>query len=132
VKRVYRLQRPDQFQQVRRKGRTLSLPLVRLNVAPNRHQRTRCGFVVGKKIGNAVKRNRARRRLREAVRLLFHRIARGVDLVFVIRTPEVAEVPFSALLEIVEYLLRRAGVWLETEPDNQAPSPHQSQPGNGP
>jgi ribonuclease P protein component len=111
VKRVYRLRRPDQFQRVRREGRTLDHTLVRLNVAPNRHRKTRCGFVVGKRVGNAVTRNRARRRTREAVRLVFRHIVSGVDLVFVIRNQQVAEVAFPVLQAAIVQLLRRAGVW---------------------
>jgi len=111
VKRSHRLRRPEQFQRVRREGYTINHPLLRLNVAPNRRQRTRCGFVVGKRIGKAVQRNRARRRVREAVRLAFHSIVQGVDLIFVIRTPDVAKVTFSHLQHVIEDLLRRAEVW---------------------
>jgi len=88
--------------------------LIRLNVAPNRRHQTRCGFVVGKRIGNAVQRNRARRRLREAVRLLFPDIKPGMDLVFVVRNQDIVHVPFTALMESVETLLQRANVWNTT------------------
>ncbi|NJN68012.1 MAG: ribonuclease P protein component [Chloroflexaceae bacterium] len=115
MKRAYRLRRPEQFQRVRREGRTLEHSLVRLNVAPNRRRKTRCGFVVGKRVGNAVTRNRARRRTREAVRLVFRHIAEGIDLVFVIRSQKVAEVAFPVLQSAIEQLLRRAGVWAEEE-----------------
>lgn len=125
MKRAHRLRHPRQFQRVRREGRTLNHPLLRINVAPNRHQRTRCGFVVGKRIGTAVVRNRARRRTREAVRLLLAHITRGVDLVFVIRTSEVANVPFTHLLSTVEHLLRRAVVWHDQPHANPEP---QTQP----
>ena len=111
MKRRYRLRRPGQFQRVRREGRTLSNSLLLVNVAPNRRRSTRCGFVVGKRIGKAVQRNRARRRVREAVRLLWQSILPGMDIVFVVRTPQVAEVPFDELQAAVEQLLRRARIW---------------------
>lgn len=88
-------------------------PLLRLNVARNTRNRSRCGFVVSKQIGKAVQRNRARRRVREAVRLVFDHIVKGFDLVFIIRTPDVAHVPFTDLQDSIEHLLRRAGVWCE-------------------
>jgi len=114
VKRALRLLRPEQFQRVRREGQVFNHPLVRLNVAPNRHrQQVRCGFVVSKHVGKAVQRNRAKRRMREAVRLMLHHVARGVDLVFVIRTHEVAEVPFPHLQSSIEQLLHRAGIWVD-------------------
>lgn len=111
MKRAHRLRRPEQFQRVRHEGRTVSHSLLRLTVNPNRRKQTRCGFVVSKRIGKAVQRNRARRRVREAVRLVFHHIANGMDLVFVIRTAEVAEVPFVVLHETIKNLLSRAGLW---------------------
>lgn len=113
MKRTYRLRRPDQFQRVRREGHHYTNPFFLLNVAPNRRRRSRCGFVVGKRIGNAVQRNRAKRRVREAVRLLFAHIANGIDLVVVVRRQEVLALPFCELQESLVSLLRRAGVWLE-------------------
>src|SRR6266511_5493977 len=80
MKRADRLRKPDQFQRARRDGRSWSTPLVALNAVGNKRRGTRCGFVVGKRVGKAVDRNRARRRLREAVRLTFDRIAPGWDL----------------------------------------------------
>jgi ribonuclease P protein component len=113
MKRSYRLRRPDQFQRVRRDGRSWASPLLTLNAALSRSRVTRCGFVVGKRVGKAVERNRARRRVREAVRLSYDRIAPGWDVVFVIRSPAVATVEFTRIQEAVEQLLRRAGAWRE-------------------
>lgn len=113
MKRAHRLRRPDQFQRVRREGRSWGSSLLTLNAAFSRRRVTRCGFVVGKRIGKAVERNRARRRVREAVRLIYDRIAPGWDVVFVIRSPAVATVEFTHIQEAVEQLLRRAGAWRE-------------------
>lgn len=113
MKRAYRLRKPDQFQRARRDGRSWGGSLVTLNAVGNKRRGTRCGFVVGKRVGKAVDRNRARRRLREVVRIAFDRIAPGWDLVFVVRSPAVATVEFTELQATVEQLLRRAGIWQE-------------------
>ncbi len=115
MKRVHRLRRPQQFQRVRREGRTVYHPLLQLNVASNRRKHTRCGFVVTKRIGSAVQRNRARRRIREAVRLVFDHIVPGVDLVVIVRSAEVTTVPFMTLQATIEQLLRRVHLWCDLD-----------------
>jgi ribonuclease P protein component len=63
------------------------------------------GFTTTKKVGGAVIRNRARRRLREAARLHLPRIGlAGVDYVFIARK-ETAECPWPGLLDDMESAL---------------------------
>ena len=52
---------------------------------PNGLDRTRVGFAAGRSIGNAVKRNRAKRVLREAMRPLMDNINTGQDIVLLAR-----------------------------------------------
>jgi ribonuclease P protein component len=70
----------------------------------------RLGFTVTKKIGNAVTRNRTRRRLKEAARLMLakHPIS-SVDLVLIGREATRRR-PFAALQEDLWRALRKAGV----------------------
>jgi ribonuclease P protein component len=130
MKRAYRLRRPDQFRRARREGRTFVVPLLALNVIAGRRRRTRCGFVVSKQLGNAVRRNRAKRRVREAVRLSLSAITPGYDLVFVVRGPALLTAPFPAITEAVEQLLRRAKLWRDPAlpPDG---APLKAAPGGG-
>src|SRR5690348_3439885 len=113
MKRAYRLRKPDQFQRVRRDGKSWGSSLLTLNAAVSRRRGVRCGFVVGKRVGNAVDRNRARRRVREAVRIAYHHIVSGWDLVFIVRSNAATTVDFTQIQSEVEQLLRRAGVWRE-------------------
>jgi len=60
----------------------------------------RFGFTVTRKLGSAVVRNRIRRRLREALRIMPPGSARdGWDYVVVAR-PAAADIPFAALQEM--------------------------------
>ena len=67
----------------------------------------RCGFTVSKKVGNAVERNRVRRRLRELVRLGGrNRMRSGHDYVLVGRRAALTA-PFTRLVEDFDGALKR-------------------------
>jgi len=67
----------------------------------------RFGFTVSKKVGNAVERNRVRRRLREIVRLsAATRLRAGHDYVLVGRRAAL-ELPFARMTQEFEGALRR-------------------------
>jgi ribonuclease P protein component len=67
----------------------------------------RLGFTVSKKVGNAVERNRVRRRLRDIVRLSgTNRMQSGHDYVLIGRRAAL-KVPFARIAEDFEGALRR-------------------------
>ena len=71
----------------------------------------RVGFTASKKVGNAVRRNRAKRRLREVVRLVLEPNCRtGHDFVLIARaaTPDR---PFDALCKDLRKAMKRLNVW---------------------
>lgn len=107
MKRAWRLKSEAEVQRVWQEGRAFAHPLLILRVRANGAPQSRAAFVVGKKIGNAVLRNRARRRLREALRVRFPRVAGGYDLVLIGRS-KINDVPFAELSQAVDELLRRA------------------------
>lgn len=68
----------------------------------------RVGFTCSKKVGNAVARNRAKRRLREAARLVLPENGRpGFDYVLIGKPGATAERPFEALQDDLLFALRR-------------------------
>ncbi len=68
----------------------------------------RVGFTVSKKVGNAVERNRVRRRLREIVRFSDpNRMQRGHDYVLVGRRAAL-NLPFDRIAQDFDGALRRA------------------------
>lgn len=67
----------------------------------------RVGFTASRKVGNAVKRNRARRRLRAVVQAVCPTLAfSGEDIVLIAR-PTTVTVPFASLLRDFRYALNR-------------------------
>ena len=71
----------------------------------------RIGFTATRKIGNAVTRNRARRRLRAAAASVMSRhAAAGFDYVLIARV-ETPTRPYAALIGDLEAALRRLGTW---------------------
>jgi len=107
VRRRYRLRSKDRFQQVRRQGRSYKHRLMILVALPNQLPYSRFGFTASKRIGKAVTRNRARRRMREAVRLRMKEIKPGWDLVFIARKP-IVHATFQEIQAATEQLLAQA------------------------
>ena len=69
----------------------------------------RLGVVSSRKVGDAVRRNRARRRLREAFRRHRHRLAGDVDVILVARSGAV-RAAWGELVEELLALAARAGI----------------------
>lgn len=111
-----RLKRRAEFLLLAAKGRKAPMPglvlqaMKRPDAAP-----ARLGFTVTKRVGNAVVRNRARRRLKEAARLTLAEQARagqdlaGVDLVLIGRAGTLQR-DFGALRDDLRRALTKTGV----------------------
>ena len=106
-----RLKRRAEFLRVAARGRKAAVhglvlqALTRDDALP-----ARIGFTVTKKVGNAVIRNRTRRRLKEAARLLLReQDVTGVDLVLIGRDTTRGRV-FTDLIDDLRRALSKAGV----------------------
>ena len=83
-----------------------------LYARPNRTGKNRVGITTGKKLGHAVVRNRARRRLREVYRLNEHLFKPGFDIVVVARHRCVTA-DFQKLTKAYLSLAQKAGILQE-------------------
>jgi ribonuclease P protein component len=78
-----------------------------LYVAPNELDVSRVGITVSGRVGNAVVRNRVRRRLREALRARLERIGPGYDVLVIARGASAAA-SWDDLTQALDTVLARA------------------------
>lgn len=88
MRRDIRLRSGDDIRRVRRDGRSRANSLVVVLAAPRPegpNEPTRIGVVAGKRVGDAVVRNRAKRRIREQLRCGYGQLKSGWDIVVIVR-----------------------------------------------
>jgi ribonuclease P protein component len=113
VKRRFRLTRSTDFKRVRRSGKSYAHPLVVLYALKSDQTDVRVGVSAGLAVGNAVKRNRAKRLLRAAMSELLPRTTLGSDLLLVARPP-LPKSDIQHTLAALSILLERAGLFSQT------------------
>ena len=105
------LRKKTDFQSIYNRGKSVGDRFVVLFYRPNGLVYNRTGFLASKKVGNSVKRNRARRLMKESYRHLAGRLSQNVHYDFIIiarntisgkKCAEVEKSLFSAM--------KRAGV----------------------
>lgn len=108
MNRSYSLRRDD-FQHVWDKGKSWSHPLVVVRACANETSTCRFGFVAGKKVGNAVRRSRIKRLMRESVQHRVEQIQPGWDIILISRS-DADDAEFSQIDAAIGEVLRRANL----------------------
>jgi ribonuclease P protein component len=83
--KAHRLKERKDFRRVYQRGKSRAYPCFVLYRRLSGFPLHRVGFSVSKKQGNAVTRNRLKRRFREICRLMPEAFSRGFDYIFIIR-----------------------------------------------
>lgn len=106
MKKKGKITRSSDFRRVFQAGKSLATRNIVLYYRKNQLNESRVGFIVSKKLGNAVKRNRVKRVLREGYRHLAGKIISGYDMVFVARFRAVTLPAGQAGAEMEQLLLK--------------------------
>ena len=111
ITRSLRLRSPAEFQRVRRRGRSWTTPHLVLVLQPNSLDHNRYGFAVGRRVGSAVRRNRIKRWMREAIRHLHPELQQGFDVILIARGRMAdRDVSYSTVEQSVGILAERSGL----------------------
>jgi len=110
MNKKYRLRSRRDFSFTYRKGKSVANSYLVLVYRKNSLPINRVGFSVSKKFGNAVKRNKIKRRLREIVRQSLESIENGNDMIFIVRK-NAQQADFKQLQEAVRNLFGRANLY---------------------
>ena len=93
------------------KGKTIRSPKISLVYTENTRGFTRVAVVISKKVEKlAVNRNKARRRVYEAIRLNFDKLPTATDYVFVIFSKDIKKMDFHELEKIISGLVEEVKV----------------------
>ena len=111
---IFTLKENRDFHRLYKKGKSFVSPVLVSYILKNKTDNLRYGITTGKKIGNAVRRSRARRVIRAAFRECAPNLKSGYDIVFVARgkTPFVKS---TKIKSIMEYQFNNAGIYRNTE-----------------
>src|SRR5699024_3264048 len=101
----YRLRNNREFKKVFDNGKNFWNRNLILYRKKNDLDRTRLGITITRKFGNAVVRNRVRRRLNEIYRLNLYRINDGYDLV-IIPKKNAVDLSYEELKSALEHILK--------------------------
>ena len=126
MQKRYRLKKDKAFQYVYHRGKSASCRDLVLLAAKGRGLQV--GFSVSKKVGNAVTRNKVKRRLRECFRPHLGDVKNG--LYVIVARPSAAKATFQSLYSDTRKLLARAGCFrderLNSSKGNGAAQPGRS------
>lgn len=109
MKIITKIKENRDFRRAYKKGDSLVGPYVVVYIMRNRTDELRLGITAGKKIGNAVSRNRAKRVITAAFRQCVPEIKGGFDFIIVAR-PRILSVKSTAVAASMLKLFKTSGI----------------------
>lgn len=109
MEKKFRLRKNMEFKKVYSGGKNYWNRNLILYIRKNKLSESRYGITITKKIGNAVVRNKIRRRMKEIYRLNIYRIKDGYDLIFIPKK-NVVELSYKELESAIIHILKISGM----------------------
>ncbi len=100
------------FRRLYRSGKSEAGGFVVVYAKKNNRPYNRVGFTVGKSLGKAVMRNRAKRLMRESLRLIEDRLEVGYDMIIVARN-RAADKTYEQISKDLRFVLYTLGILQE-------------------
>lgn len=102
---IYTVKSYYDFKKAYDKGRSFGNRNLVLYIRKNELDQSRIGITISKKTGNAVTRNKIKRRIKEIYREMAPNIKEGYDLIFVVRR-NVPDISYQELRSAFHHLIR--------------------------
>lgn len=109
MEKKFRLRKNAEFKKVYIGGKNFWNRNLILYIKKNKLEESRFGITITKKIGNAVVRNKIRRRVKEIYRLNLHRIKDGYDLILLPKK-NVVDISYKELESALIHILKISGM----------------------
>lgn len=104
------LRKKSDFSSIYNKGKSVGDRFVVLFYRQNHLPYNRTGFLASKKVGNSVKRNRARRLMKESYRTIKNNLPPGYDFIIIARNT-ISERKCADVEKSLKSAFRKAGVY---------------------
>ena len=111
LKQQYRLKKKYQFNYVYKVGKSSHGKFLMLVYTSSKNQNIKVGISVSKKVGNAVKRNRARRLLREAISPFLPNLEKNCNLI-VVAKQSIKGLKMNDVQKDLKHTLEKAGLFV--------------------
>ena len=107
-----RLTKNKYFQYIYRKGEKFSSANITVLYAKTRFRPIKIGITVSNKVGDAVTRNKVKRRLRVLIRKNLNNLNQKYNYIFVVR-PNIVNLSFEDMSREFNYLIKKGGLYCE-------------------
>lgn len=112
-----RLVKRKEFNYIFKNGKSFVNKTMVLNFLPTKLSDVKVGFSVSKKIGNAVTRNKVKRRMREAFKQLMPLVNQKQNYVFVARKG-IENLEFEEIVDSMKYCLKKTNLMVKQNEQN--------------